>query len=343
MLKLYPTVNKLIFNICFVVKEILIGYGNMGRLHARVMNKLGVLAAIIEPDKKSAINASEDYDVPVYSSIEEMPDSLNPDGAIIAVPTKYHKSVVENLLTSISGLKGILLEKPIASTLDESYEVQKFIEKYGIPILVGHIEVFNPVVSKFIELVNSGQFGKIRTISISRKGAVPVERLNSLSGVLEDLGVHDFDILTRLISGNISIYSTGIYKNNSLNSALISVKGSDFHGIIHLSREFAGKERKIVLECEKSTFHIDLIAQTIEIRALGNITSDKGMISIPHGPGSSIKVYGEPLLEEHLNFLDTLQSKSKPLVGIANGIKVMKIVEACKQSLEKNCPIEISL
>ncbi len=325
------------------IKQLLIGYGNMGKLHARMMSKLGVLGAIVEPNVENANQAKKDYKVPVFLSLEEAAQQLQPCAAIVAVPTQFHKLVFQNLVSQFPSVKKVLLEKPVGSTFEESLEINEIAAKHGVDLLIGHIEVFNPVVSKFIELVNSGEYGKIRTISIFRKGAVPVERLGSLSGVLEDLGVHDFDILSRLVSGSIQIYGTGTIKENSLNSALVSIKGTDFHGIIHLSREFAGKERKIVLECEKSTFHVDLIAQTIEIRALSNITSAEGIISIPHGPGSSIKVYGEPLLEEHLNFLDMINNKEKPLVSIAHGLNVMKFVEASKESIEKGLPVTIEL
>lgn len=324
-----------------VVKELLIGFGNMGKLHARVTNKLGVLGGIVEPFEKNAEIAKKEYQVPTFSKIEDV--DFIPDGVIIAVPTKFHLEVVKQIREKFGSVPAILLEKPVASSLEESREVKSILESMGTKTLVGHIEVFNPVVSKFIDLVKSGHYGKIRTFHVSRKGAVPVERLGSLSGVLEDLGVHDFDILSRLIQGEVSIYSTGIYKEESLNSALICISNPEFHGLVHLSREFAGKERKVIIECEKSTFHVDLIAQTIEIRALGNITSQEGVISIPHGPGSSIKVYGEPLLEEHLNFIDVINRKDEPLVGIENGVKVMEIVDASTRSLKSGQPVRISI
>ncbi|RMG20809.1 MAG: gfo/Idh/MocA family oxidoreductase [Methanobacteriota archaeon] len=322
-----------------VVKELLIGFGNMGRLHARVTNKLGVLGGIVEPSEKARSLADREYDVPTYQSLDEV--EFTPDGIIIAVPTKFHLSVVEQIQKKFERIKAVLLEKPVASDLHESRKVAEILQSMQVKTLIGHIEVFNPVVSKFIELIKSGHYGKVRTFTVSRKGAVPIERLGSLSGVLEDLGVHDFDILSRFVNGSLRIYSTGIYKEDSLNSALISISGDNFHGMVHLSREFAGKERKITIECEKSTFNVDLIAQTIEIRALGNITSQEGVISIPHGPGSSIKVYGEPLLEEHLNFLDVINGRAEPLVNIDNGLRVMEFVDASIRSLQSHQPVNL--
>ncbi len=324
-----------------VVQELLVGYGNMGRLHVRVTNKLGVLGGIVEPSDEARKLAEEEYGVPVYKNLEEV--DFFPDGIIVAVPTKFHLEVIDQIKRRFETVKAILLEKPVASNLNDSKKVKQILQSMNTQTLIGHIEVFNPVVSKFIHLLNSGHYGRIRTFTVSRKGAVPIERLGSLSGVLEDLGVHDFDILSRIIEGPLKIYSTGIFKQDSLNSAMISIFGEGFHGTVHLSREFAGKERKIILECEKSTFHVDLIAQTIEIRALRSVTSQEGVISIPHGPGSSIKVYGEPLLEEHLNFLDVINGKDKPLVNIDNGIKVMEIVDASLKSLKSGNPVTISI
>ncbi len=323
-------------------KIALIGYGNMGKFHARVLNKLGMLACIVEPSEKNNELARDRYNVPVYTKIDQIDDNTN--AAVIAVPTQLHYKVLENVIQNKPSIKYFIVEKPLGINLDEAKHMQKMIQDNNKTVIVGHVEVYNPVITRFIEIINSGKYGNVRSFMIVRKGSVSVERLKSLSGVLVDIGVHDFDIISRFISGYCKLYCTGLTRNGSLNSAIVSIQNDNkFHGSIHLSREFAGKERKYIVECEDATINMDLIAQTITITGLKDAYGEYGSISIPHGAGSSIKVYGEPLQEEHLNFKNVISGKDKPIVSVSDGINALKIVDACNQSLESGRPVNITI
>ena len=318
----------------------LIGYGSMGRIHARILDRMELLAAIIEPNESNAAKASADFSVPIFSDLKSCDIEL--DSIVVAVPTPFHSIVVKDVFAKYPGLKSMILEKPISPSLAEAEELISSVEQYRDRIIVGHVEIYNPVVQKFLEIMESGVYGSLRSFMIFRKGSVPNSRLKSLSDILVDIGVHDFDIVSRLVSGEIKLYTTGLTLEGSLNSAIISLSGDGFHGVIQLSREFSGKEREIVVECEKATIKVDLIAQTIEIRGLRTPQGDGASISIPHGPGSSLKLYGEPLLIEILNLRDIV-SGAKPIVGLNDGIKTLKIVESCRESIRIGAPIVLNL
>lgn len=324
-------------------KVMLVGYGNMGKFHARVLDKLGMLAAIVEPFEKNREIAAQSYDVPTFATIEGLKDEM--DAAVIAVPTSLHLQVLEKLIRKKPEIKFMLLEKPLGATLEEGLHAKELVETNGITAIVGHVEVYNPVISKFIEIIKSGKYGNVRSFIINRKGSVSADRLKSLSGVLEDIGVHDFDIVSRFISGDVQLYCTGLMRSGSLNNVIVSLysEKQQYHGTINLSREFAGKERKIVVECDDATISIDLIAQTITITGLKAAYGEYGSIAIPHGAGSSIKVYGEPLQEEHLNLKKVILGQAEPIVSVNDGITALKLVHSCKASLEKKLPVPISI
>jgi UDP-N-acetylglucosamine 3-dehydrogenase len=324
---------------------LLIGFGNMGRIHARVLQKLDMLSCIVEPFVDNAKLAKANTKVQVYNTIDEAVKSeKNIDGIVIAVPTRFHYNLFTEAVSKISNLKGILLEKPMAESVEQCLDLMNKYSDWKSKTIIGHIEVYNPVVTKFFDLLkNTNEFGAIRTIAIYRRGAVPEKRLSSLSGILEDIGVHDFDILSRIIQGEITLSCTGTYRQDSLNSAIISFKDTNIHGFIHLSREFAGKERILILECENATIIMDLIAQSIEIRSLQPLIGGDATITIPTGPGTTIKVYGEPLQEEILNLKGIIRDNDLPIVSMDHGLNAMKIVEACEESLKTGSAVKIEL
>lgn len=305
----------------------------MGRLHARVLSKLNLLSGIVELSDKLRSEAESHYDVPIVKSIEEL--KLQIDSVIIAVPTNEHTSVLRTVMRTCPDLKSILIEKPMVGSLEEYEQDRELWDKIEDICIVGHIEVYNPVITHFMKIIEEGTYGKLRSITIHRKGAVPLSRLSSLAGVVEDVGIHDFDIIGRVLKGKLDIYATGLKKNNELNTAFITMTNGEIQAHLQLSREFSGRERNITVEMEKASVFVDLIAQTIEIRGLGEVIGDRNSVKVPHGPGSSIKVYGEPLQEEIFNLKNIALGLEKPRVSISHGISALRFVEAAKASIRQ--------
>ncbi len=311
----------------------------MGKFHGRILNRLGNLTAIVEPFEGNATKAKE-ISENVFANLSEVPYPEQIESVVIAVPTQYHYTVLEESLSTFPNLKAVLLEKPMALSVQEAQEVVSKVKERGVKCLIGHIEVYNPVVTRFLQLIEDKTYGEIRSFHVQRKGAVATKRLGSLAGVLEDLGVHDFDIISRLISSPVKVYCAGIEREGSLNSVeIVFSSGKNIFGTLNLSREFAGRERKIVIEMEKATLFVDLVSQTIEVRGLGQVEGNSTSVIVPHGPGSSIKVYGEPLLEEHFNLNSILDENGIPLVSEDNGVITLKFVEACKKSIQTGLPV----
>ncbi|OLS27537.1 MAG: Inositol 2-dehydrogenase/D-chiro-inositol 3-dehydrogenase [Candidatus Heimdallarchaeota archaeon LC_3] len=319
-----------------MVKNIaVIGIGRMGRYHCRILSRLGRLTAVcdvIPPE-----SAGKEYNIPIYTDYHEMMKK-HPEikGIIIATPTEHHTSVAEDLL-SYDQLKAILIEKPIAHSIEAAEKLKEKVKKTEIKVSVGHIEVYNPVVQRMFHLLKTNDIvGEIRSVLFQRRGAVSDGRLDSIGDVFQDIGIHDFDIASRFLkSGNFSVIASALTHQDIINSATVVFTGNNINCTFLLSREFAGKTRKIEIEGTKATMVVDLLDQFIEIRQLGIAKGDTKSISIPFGSGERIKVYGEPLFEEITNFLDTINQK-EPLVDIDAGIRAFSLVEVVrKASYEK--------
>ena len=112
---------------------------------------------------------------------------LGVDAVTIAAPTHLH---LELALTCIAAGLHVLVEKPIASSVEEGRELIAAARRAGVTLMVGHVERFNPAVQAIKQTI-SGE--DILSISITRVGPFPPRMSNV--GVVIDLAVHDIDLI----------------------------------------------------------------------------------------------------------------------------------------------------
>lgn len=317
----------------------------MGRYHVRVLSRLHSLCAIVDSNEEIE-NQIRDQSgsLPYFTDYREMIECVEPDGVILSIPTQYHYPIAKDLLENFS-LKGLLIEKPVTSTIEEAESLLDIIKNNSsTSVSVGHIEVHNPIITKILTLIEQKTIGKIRSIIFQRRGAVSDGRLESIGDVYQDIGIHDFDIATRFLSGTYQLSAFSIEHNNLINSSTVVLhsKSKNINCTFLISREFAGKIRSIEIEGTRATMIANLLDQHVIIRQLGIAKGDTNSISVPFGSGEQIKVYGEPLLFQIWHFLDTMNG-AQPLVSILDGIKSLKIVESARQSSKTGMQVEIEL
>ncbi len=321
-----------------------IGAGNMGKLHARVLSRLKALVAIVDSNSKVQ-SIAERRNIPFFLNIKELAADIKPDGFIVATPTETHFSVVKEILVEFPSVRGILVEKPLTSSLNEAKQLKAIADNHPALFMVGHVERYNPVVERMLNLLKSKTIGEIRSIIIQRRGAVPEKRIPSVGDVFYDIGVHDFDLIRSIIEGNFKLHVVGVKGEGDICNAatvILSQKNGP-QCVIHLSREFAGRKRVIEIEGATGTMIIDLVAQIIELRSLGVATGEERATKTPFREGERMKLYGEPLQEELIDFLECINTGKKPNVSLSDGISAIKLVEKAQKSFISGEIVEISL
>jgi predicted dehydrogenase len=165
-----------------------IGAGIMGSNHARVLAGLpGVdLVGIADPLAAHRDRAVELIGCNVYNDVEALV-AAGLDAVTIAAPTHLHHEIALHCLA-----KGIhaLVEKPIASTVQEGREIVAAARRAGVTLMVGHVERFNPAVAAIKAAIRDED---ILSIAITRVGPFPPRMSNV--GVVIDLAVHDIDLI----------------------------------------------------------------------------------------------------------------------------------------------------
>ena len=170
------------------LRTAVVGVGHLGRHHARLLQQVpgAELVAIVDTRLEQATAVAGPLGVPALSSADQLPADVA--AVSVAVPTSAHHAVVCPLLER--GLH-VLVEKPMAATLDQARAMAALAAGRGLVLQVGHVERFNPALSVARDLGIKPRF-----IEANRLAPFTYRALDT--SVVMDLMIHDIDIVLEL-------------------------------------------------------------------------------------------------------------------------------------------------
>lgn len=304
------------------LKAAVIGAGNMGKNHARLYAELeGVtLCGIVDTDETKAKELADKYGCPRFSSVTELLSDAKPDAASVCVPTNLHKDIT---LALLKARIPILVEKPIASTVEQAKEIIQAAKDSDTLLMVGHIERFNPVIRELKRRIDNQELGKVFQVTSQRMSPFPKRILDV--GVTIDLAVHDVDIMRYLLGADIkSLHARDARRVHSSHEDLLvgSMEFSDGAlGLINCNWITPKIIRELTIIGEKGMFVADYLTQ--ELRFYKNESADKsvdwakGIMDVREGEMLKIPVKRqEPLKNELEAFLQAVKDNgSSPMPG----------------------------
>lgn len=244
-----------------VLKGAVIGLGAMGRHHARILASTegAELVATCDPDLARAREHARGPRTAAISDPAELPADL--DLAIVSAPTTAHRAIAEPLLR-----RGIacLVEKPIASSLEDADAMIAAAREGGAVLAVGHAERFNPGVLRVRDRIRKPLF-----IEAHRLGVFPDRSLDV--DVVLDLMIHDLDLLFWLAGGElVEVRAVGVNvltpRVDIANARLTLSTGCVAN--LTASRVSAEITRKLRVFQQDAYVSLDLPAQAAEIVTL---------------------------------------------------------------------------
>ncbi len=289
-----------------------IGVGNIGKHHARNYYELPTsnLVAISDLNETIGKELAKKYSCKFYKDYKEMLKKEDIDAISIAVPTSLHKQVALDVLNAN---KHILLEKPIADTIKNAEEIIKKAKEKNLKLMVGHIERFNPAITKLKSIIDEGQLGDITTVMVRRVGLYPPQIKEN---VVIDLAIHDIDIFNYLL--------------NSLPSNSYCLTGK---ALVNQKEDYAD----ILLKYNNTNAFIQVNWITpIKIRKL-NITGTKGYAELDYIT-QELTLYKSNYKKEFNDFEDVVKF-SKPdkiEIGVENKEPLKAEIEAFLTSIEED-------
>ncbi|NQT71749.1 MAG: Gfo/Idh/MocA family oxidoreductase [Chloroflexi bacterium] len=292
-----------------MIKVGVVGLGMMGQNHARVYTELGCeLVGVADSDLERAREIGERCSTRYYADYRELLPQV--DAVSIVVPTSLHKEVAEDFLT-----QGIhcLVEKPIASTIEDAEALVQAAEYANAKLAIGHIERYNPAVTKLKDIIGRGILGDMIALSTRRVGPF-VPRIRDV-GVIVDSASHDIDI-ARYIMGREPIGTfarANRFKHpKEEDQAIIVMDFGSTTATIEVNWFTPHKVRSLIVTGSKGTAYLDYIEQTLTIcNAEGelNVTIEKA----------------EPLKLELDHFLKCVDNDEDPLVNGHDGLMTLDI------------------
>lgn len=177
------------------------GSGSMGRNHARCYSLIQEveLAAVYDADLKRAQAVAEEFGAKAVDSLEALAEAC--DLASVAVPTIAHLEVGGELMRR--GLH-VLMEKPIAPSVEEAKQLVELAEERDRILQIGHIERFNPVMRELEAKLNHPKFIESHRLSPFPNRSIDI-------GVVLDLMIHDLEIILHLVKSPVaSIDAVGV-------------------------------------------------------------------------------------------------------------------------------------
>jgi predicted dehydrogenase len=179
------------------------GLDAIGKMHADVITRrMGAarLAAVVEPSE-SARTYAESLGAAWFPDTDAMLAKMKPDGAIIATPNMTHLPLARQFMAL--GIP-VLVEKPIAGTLEDAQALTAFSASTGVPALVGHHRRYNPIIRKAREIISGGRLGQLAAVSVVATFLKPkpyfdVEWRRTAGGgpILINL-IHEIDLIRHL-------------------------------------------------------------------------------------------------------------------------------------------------
>ncbi len=174
-----------------------IGAGGLGHHHIRILRDLQGpdFAGFFEERPERAAKVAAELGVRAFDSLDALLDAV--DAVTIVVPTPAHFAVAERVLS-----RGIhaLIEKPIATSLDEADEMLRLAALHGALIQIGHVERFNSAVRAALPYVDAPRF-------IESNRLAPFNPRGADVAVVLDLMIHDIDLVQTLVGGKASAVS----------------------------------------------------------------------------------------------------------------------------------------
>jgi len=330
------------------MKVAVIGVGSMGKNHARVYSELpeAELVAVADADQKLVAATAEKHGAHAYTDYREMLEKEKPDAVSIVVPTAMHEEVG---LAALEAGAHVLMEKPIAATVEEGRRLIEKARAVKKQIMVGHIVRFNPAMQALKQKLADGDLGRIFQVFCRRAGPFPA-RIRDV-GVVVDLAPHDVDVMRFLIGAEpLRVYAETEQRIHTDHEDLVwgLLRFPDgVVGSLEINWLTPTKIREVLVLGERGLFRIDDLTQDLYFYENAQVNSElwpdlktlKG-VSEGHMIRYAIQRY-EPLKAELQSFLSAVKEGKPVPVSGEDGLEALRLALALVESGQKHQVIEV--
>ena len=312
------------------IRVALLGAGAMGRNHARVLQTMeGIrLVAVADADPDAARAAAGTLGIRHAADAIDLLEMEPLHAVVIATPTTTHAALA---LAALERGLAVLVEKPLAPTVEEALAILDKAQDTGAPVAVGHVERHNPAVLELGRRLRGGWLSTVYAIASRRAGPFP-DRIRDV-GVTVDLATHDVDILSWIAGERPSrVYAETAQRIHATNEDLLFGLlqfPSGATGMLDVNWLTPAKRRQLLVVGEEGMFELDYLTQRLTFTRATDMTNPrliKGYAPTFEGEIAELPVAStEPLAAEIDAFLGVVRNGGRPVVDAEDGLWAVAI------------------
>jgi predicted dehydrogenase len=298
-----------------------------GRNHARIYKELELqgeavrLLGVVDPDISRADAVAREFECKAFGSVHQMLTTHSElQAASVAAPTVQHVHVARELMQA--GVD-VLIEKPLATTLQEADELVKIAATHKRIAQVGHLERFNPAVRATISLLTQPMFFEVHRLSVFTPRSLDVD-------VVLDLMIHDIDIVLAFAKSAVKeVRAVGLpILSGKVDIANVRLElESGCIANFTASRVSTERVRKLRFFQPRQYISLDYGRQEVLVFTVdadgdpGGQPSPNPQIGVIKPPVAS----EEPLHAELKSFIHAVRERSTPVVPLEDGRRALDL------------------
>jgi len=310
-----------------------VGVGYWGKNLVRNFYHLGALGALCDEQESVASTYQAEYaDVQFYRDFGAVLTDSSITAVALATPAVTHYELAK---AALDAGKDVFVEKPLAIDVKQGEELVRRAEAKGRILMVGHILRYHPAILKLQKLIRDGALGKINYLYSNR---LNIGKIRTEENILWSFAPHDISVILALLNEMPSRVSCQ-------GSAHVSQKVAD----VTLSHfEFpSGVQAHIFVSWLHPVKEQRLVVVGSEKMAVFDDTAEHKLVLYPHRVEwrnrvpTAVKADGEivalenrePLRAECQHFLDCIEFRAAPVSDGAEGLRVLRVLDACQRAL----------
>jgi UDP-N-acetylglucosamine 3-dehydrogenase len=325
-----------------------IGVGTMGGFHLDVWEKIpgAAVVAVADPDEANTRGRIARRPIDYHADWRTLLERDDIEAVSICSPSELHAEIG---LAALDAGKHILIEKPIATRLEDALRLAGAAATAGKKLMVGHIERFNPAVDKLAELIADGRIGNVYRAHATRCGPLPL-RIRDV-GVAIDMATHDLDIMQHVLGRDISsVYAEGTRfahpTQEDLLTCLLRFGDAGPFGLLDVNWLTPEKRRELTVIGEGGMITASYITQDVWLTEAGETPTGWAELARVRGDaeGSVVKFAlrkVEPLRAELQAFADCIVNDTPEPISAYDGCRALIAALAVRDSATNNRPVTL--
>lgn len=312
-----------------------VGVGYWGKNLARNFYELGSLGVLCDAARSVEEMCKRNYKgVRFCAEYREVLLDPSVNAVVLATPAVRHYEMAK---AALEAGKDVLVEKPLAVDVMHGEDLVRIAQANGRILMVGHILRYHPAILKLQKLIHDGALGKINYLYSNR---LNIGKIRTEENILWSFAPHDISVMLSLLNEMPTRVTCqgGAYLNRDIPDVTLShfdfpsgVQAHIFVSWLHPLKE----QRLVVVGSEKMAIFDD--------------TAEEKLVLYPHKVEwinripTAVKAKGEvvelentePLRAECQHFIDSVESRTPPVSNGEEGLRVLRVLDACQRALVK--------